>query len=445
MSAARHDQTTRTRLIGCGVRRPPLRLSALDIAPGGVAVPRAAAFAYRVDLERLLDSLRGCLRELPFFCGRLIKTADGWWAVDVNDAGIQYTVVEVDAAMPPYGYRRSMKPDMHRLTEPLAFAPVGRDRPLVGIRVTRFRDGTVVGVTNNHALTDGAGAWLFLDRWSQHFRGQPADGAPTFDRAPLLSPGESRATTGAGPLPERPLSPLGLAGFIARSLLTSRTGATAVFHLPAAALANHKSHLSARLPAGEWISTQDVAMSLMLQAVAAATVQERLQTGTIYDIRKLPELGLAAQYVGNAATARAFVERSSELARDPLTAARTLRRLAATVTGDRMRAELRHDLARITPSNALRHMPPFIRDQFADGLLLNNYSRFPIYRADFGGGPPIWGDYPRLPLHRVITLCPDPTGDGVAVHLTLPRTEMRRLVRPEGAGVGGVVDLRART
>lgn len=433
-------QTAETCLVRCGVRRPAQRLSILDNMSGTVPVARAAAFAYRIDRERLLASLRACLQEFPLMCGRLIESPAGQWSIDGNDAGLRYTVLEVDRAMPAYGYAQPMKPEMHQLAEPIAFRTVNRDQPLVGIRVTRFGNGTVIGLTNTHALWDGMGAWSFLERWSQHFRGQKEAIEPTFDRAPLLFSGQADpASVGAADefIPAQPLSRLRVAGFIVRAVLSPLTGTTTVFHLPAATLAAQKDRLSARLSAGEWISTQDAAMSLVVQAVAAATDHERLQIGGLYDLRRVPELGLYRHYVGNASLTRMFTERAAELAREPLTVARALRRLAATVRGERVRAELQLLQDRVTARNAIRYLPAFIHDQFSNGLILNNYSRFPIYRADFGGGPPVWGDYPRLFLHRMITLCPDPTGDGVAVHLTLPNPELRRFVRPTGRISGG--------
>lgn len=433
------SQLLEKRLVQCGVRLPAQRLSISDMLTGTHPIRRAVAFPYRLDLPRLLTSLRASLRELPIMCGRLRETPDGLWSIDLNDAGLAYTVIEEDRAMPRYGYDHSMKPEMGRLAETLAFSPLNRDQPIVGIRVTRFRDGTVLGLTTTHALMDGSGAWRFLDRWSQHFREKPEPLALTFDRALIHSAlqldGEGARPAEAAPAVS-PMSWLRGGRFILGALLSPLTGATSVFHLPAAALAAHKARLSKRLPAGEWISTQDTAMSLVVQAVAAATTHEQLQCGSIYDIRRLAGLGLSAQYTGNAAASRMFTSRSAELARDPLLVARTLRQLASTLDGGRARAELQQLAARFTPRTAMDFLPGFIGDQFSNGLLLNNYSRFPMYQADFGSGPPIWGDYPHVPMNRVITLCPDPNGDGVAVHLTLPRREMRRFVRPEGAGRG---------
>ena len=419
-----------TRLLRCGIQGPPLRLSVCDLEPGAVTVRRAAAFPYRIDPERLLTSLQSCMQELPLLCGRLRDTAGGWREVVQSDAGLRYTLVDDDRPMPSYGYAHTMKPDLGRLTEPLSLRQVGHDRPIVGVCVTCFRDGTVIGLSNAHALMDGRGAWRLLERWSQHYRGCPDADLPTYDRTPLVVDAAADPSSPAEP----PLTRLGLARFIAQSLLAARTRATALLHLPAALLAARKAELVASLPDGEWLSTQDIVMGHLVQALAAATDQPYLEIGAIYDLRRVPELGLAPGYIGNAATARALREPAAELARTPLHLAGALRRLAATVTAARARADLRARQAHFTPATALRHMPGFIRRQYSDGLLLNNYSQFPIYRVDFGAGPPAWGDYPRLPLGRVITVCPDPRGDGVAVHLTRPRAELRRLRPPAGAG-----------
>lgn len=439
-----NPQATQTSLVKCGERRPAQPLSVLDLMAGVTPVKRAAAFSYRLDAEKLLTSLRACLREFPLFCGRLREPPDGKTVIECNDAGLRYTLIDVDRTMPRYGYAQPLKAEFDQLTEPLVHGPINRDEPIVGIRVTRFLDGTVIGITNSHVLMDGVGAWLFLERWSQHFRAQLPELEVTFERAPLFQ--AAQAAKGETPessltLGRQPVSVLRLGGFIARVLLSKLTGATALFHMSAAMLAAQKSQLSARLPAGEWVSTQDVAMSVMVQAVAAATELEELQVGTIYEVRRVPELGLSPHYIGNAAAGRTFTARSAELAQDPLKVARSMRQMASTVTPQRVRDDLKDMQARITRKNAMRYLPGFLIEQFGNGLMLNNYSRFPIYRADFGSGPPSWGDYPRVPLNRVITLCPDPKGDGVAVHLTLPRAEMRRFVQPQGTEKGIVLEL----
>lgn len=422
-----------TRLIQCGVRLPKTRLSILDIMPGTVPVPCAAAFPYRIDRDRLLVSLRSCLQEFPLKCGRMIESPEGEWLLDGNDAGLRYTVIEADRAMPKFSYAQPMKPQMRQLTETLGYWPVNRDQPIVGIRVTRFLDGTVIGITHTHVLMDGVSSWIFLERWAQHFRGKLADSGLTFDRAPLMFTGKADFATEEAKddqIRAQPASQLRVAELIGRALLAPLTGATRVFHLPGAALTAHKQRLTPHLPKDAWISTQDAAMGMLVQAVAAATRHEELQIGTIYDLRNLSELELSRHFVANAAMSRMFTERSVRLSSEPVTAAHTLRRLASTLSGERVRGELLRMAARVTPRSAVRYMPGFILDQFGNGLLLNNYSRFPIYAVDFGSGPPVWGDYPAPPLNRVINLLPDPNGDGVAVHLTLPRTEMRRFALP---------------
>ena len=121
----------------------------------------------------------------PDSVGRLAAVLAGATAFVGNDAGLRYSVREVDREMPAYGYAQPMKPELRRLTETLGYWPVNRDQPIVGIRVTRFRNGTVIGITHTHVLMDGVSSWIFLERWSQHFRGQLDAVALPFDRTPL--------------------------------------------------------------------------------------------------------------------------------------------------------------------------------------------------------------------------------------------------------------------
>jgi hypothetical protein len=66
---------------------------------------------------------------------------------------------------------------------------------------------------------------------------------------------------------------------------------------------------------------------------------------------------------------------------------------------------------------------------FRHGILINNYSRFPMYSVDFGEGPPAWCDYPAFPLRQLAILNPHRQSDGVVVHLGLERALMKRLLQ----------------
>jgi shikimate O-hydroxycinnamoyltransferase len=409
--------------IRCGIKKPEQKLCHYDVMSGTIIVRRAAAFSYRLDTTQLLDSLHECLKEFPYFCGRL-KQYEDHWSLDGNDAGLSLSIVQHDSAMPAYGYQHTMKKQMRGLCEPLAFSSGNKDKALMGIRITHYKDGTVIGISNSHVLMDGTGAWQFLQRWAEHYRNELKPAHFTQDRSPLLFLDDDIQQATPSPYYSSiRISKLALAAFFARCIASFATGKTTVLHLPAATITNAKQQINDVLPEGQSVSTQDVAMALIIEPLLSSTKQSELIFGTLYNFRHLVELGFSPQYIGNAATAREFILSQNSNAK---TAATTIRRLAGTLLSQHVLADSQYMQSTIAPHEGMRHHPEFMARQFTNGVLLNNYTRFPMYQVDFGGGTAIWADYPDMTLNRCIALLPDPKGDGVAAHVTLPRKELEK-------------------
>ena len=421
MQQTRYDRDQRITM-NCGIRRKSLTLCPCDTMSGTIVVRRAAAFPYRMDTRSLLESLRACLKEFPYFCGRLHQSAESW-SIDGSDAGMPVSIIHHDRDMPAFGYQNSMKKIMHKLCEPLAFNQGNKDKPLVGIRITHYRNGTVIGISNSHVMMDGSGAWQFLQRWADHYRQQALPAQFTQDRRPLIfSEAEASQAVASPYYSATKKSKIDVGIFFARCLATTLTCKTIVMHIPGARLTEEKQKILSCLPKNQWVSTQDAAMALLVKPLLAITRKPNMVFGTIYNFRHLPELGLTPQYIGNAATAREFIMPRHS---DTIAIAATLRQLADTLLPKHVQADLQYMQANIPLDEGLQHHAPFITQQFDDGVILNNYTKFPMYQVDFGHGTAIWADYPEVTLNRSITLLPDPQGDGVAAHITLPRNEMK--------------------
>jgi shikimate O-hydroxycinnamoyltransferase len=106
-----------------------------------------------------------------------------------------------------------------------------------------------------------------------------------------------------------------------------------------------------------------------------------------------------------------------------------LRRRQSAITRDNVLADLGYLEWERRKGTARSLQQSSVRASFRHGILINNYSRFPIYSVDFGKGPPVWCDYPPLPIRQLAIINPHPRGDGIVVHLCLRRRVMRRLLR----------------
>jgi shikimate O-hydroxycinnamoyltransferase len=414
-------------LLTGGVTGASVPLTGVDILTTTTSVRRLIAFDHVLDGGELRAGLKRSLQDFPVLTGRLTQGPDRKPQIALTDRGLLFEVVDLREDMPAFGKTCLMKSRAKQFSVKLSVHPTNRDRPIAGIRVTRFKDGTVIGFSSVHALCDGTSAWMLMNSWSEYVRRGESAIQPDLDRSSLIDLGAE--SDGRSPDPESGFARLGgwgrvkLYGNFAISYLGTQS---VVYHIPEDYLKQKKEEVMPQLREGEWVSIRDVAAALIVESLNQILPGSSGEVTTFYNIRGVEGVPVKDSYFGNAVVGRTWREtRDAEgLAR----IAANLRRRQNAITRDGVLGDLAFLERERQKGRAGSLVQSSVLASFRHGILINNYSRFPIYSVDFGKGAPVWADYPALPMQQLAIINPHPRGDGVVVHLCLKRRSMKRLL-----------------
>ncbi|GMH29578.1 hypothetical protein Nepgr_031421 [Nepenthes gracilis] len=125
---------------------------------------------------KLKESLSLVLEEFYPLAGKLAKDDDGVFKVEYDDGMDGVEVAEAVAAAGDDGETMSVDDliameDMSFSSSLVPFNGVlnleGLHRPLLGVQLTKLRDGVVIGCGFNHAVLDGTSTWHFMSSWAK--------------------------------------------------------------------------------------------------------------------------------------------------------------------------------------------------------------------------------------------------------------------------------------
>ncbi|WP_326756116.1 acyltransferase [Streptomyces hirsutus] len=405
-----------------------VRLTGYDLLTGPWYTPLTFFYRDTLDGAALRDSLARTLRRYPLLAGRLERDADGGLSVVCSDAGVRFTDAACADPMRDYGHGLRAQPVIgDLLREVSAFGVVGKDTPLLKIRLTRMRGGgSVLGVLINHTLADGGSTVAFLESWSREHLGLPWED-PSHDRGALDALGrpsadpvtrEARAFVGAGRI--RHLTTTLRAGINKLATVTTRFGAAELAALKA------EAQRTLQEP-GAWVSTNDALTGHLWQVLGELRNRPAEATewlGLIVGVR--PRLGdaLPASYWGNCVSNSWTSLTAGRLRESSLgSLARDVRRCLESNTEDKIRDEIAF-LDSYRRKGVSRHvMSVRAPDVSTTSVSVNNWSQFPLYRIDLGAGRPFWYEFPDLPVPTV-HIAPTPEEDGSRdVYLCLPESD----------------------
>jgi shikimate O-hydroxycinnamoyltransferase len=402
-------------------RRGSERLSVLDLVPRNVPLSFVHFYEATLDGDALAAALARTLSSFPSLAGRVVPDGDGGHRIDLDADPVSFVVVDDEGPMPRPTAGHGARPHLPGLVDAIpAWRLAACGGPLFRARLTRFRDGSVLGVSLSHALTDMHGYCLLMQHWAAQARGDDAP-APVHDRSLV----ERQLGTAAGGVGEHfvRLSRVGRVRNIARLVAGSATSASRTVHIGAAQLLALKQEALAGAPPGAHLSSADALSAHLWQRYGGLRRLDADATSTltrIVDLRRLDAADLPDAYFGNATLAVPASLSHGDVMHGP-PARRALAVRAATGRLDRPR------LAAVTGFLAERRRhrdfaAVFPRmDLGGNDFWINDWSRFPVYDLDFGGGRPIGFDLPRVPLPWFAVVAPSPAG-GVDVHLSMPRS-----------------------
>ena len=332
------------------------------------------------------------------------------------------------------------------------------DVPLCAIKITTFTGGggggTAIGLLLQHAVGDADTQMCFMRNWARAYAGQPPETPPVHDRMLICR----LAPAGDGPIddppceahleviePGAPPAPPPFAGVMSRI----SGPCSCIVPLPKALLAAWKATAIDALPAGAFVSTDDVATAAVWQALCAMRCAQLDLPTTATDaadgggdalstccsravnVRARTEPPLGAGYCANGV--------SQVWTSMPVTELLVASRAHVALT-------LRRDLQAFTPAAVASRAQWLAKHQHGGARTAMRFDAqaltfvvsswgFDWEGATFGApsAPPVAYDHGAL-VPLVAVFVPRPRGDGLSVYASGPQASLEqfaRLLRPE--------------
>ncbi|KAJ2452194.1 hypothetical protein GGF42_004083 [Coemansia sp. RSA 2424] len=465
-------------------------LATLDMVPSFVYI--AYYFHYGnhandphfMPTELLRESFYLTLLDFPLFIGRLEADGSGhaWVVVDKDNLNIPEFLESQSSVH--FDDLQSAKFSWDALPEAVAtvsaITTVGTDGVIkpANIHVVRLRDnsGIVLHIGVAHYLVDGAAYSEFVCRWADVCRrlssGASSAELPSFQASFSRStisdhlPDDRRALDD----PTREL--ITTTGLFARWLawISPKTRSTIldaalsldsieghVFHISASKLASLHASIQEYITTGERISDNDVITALLSMVVAQSEAEckqdaaatrgylsslasylfpsmyaqnSEFVTQVVVDIRPRLKGLSAARYIGNAVFTRCLASPMESLtsgidAQSLALVAQNVRKLVNGVDAQYIGQYI--DTLHKDPSC---FMCPIAYALTKTTMLVSNQSRFPLYKADFGSGAPVWVSPIRTLFATFSSILPaPPSAGGYVVYASMTTQATAKLLQ----------------
>lgn len=412
-----------------GVTHEPQYLTGLDLFQTHTGITFTLVYEQGLDSQAMQRSLQTTLAAYPSLTGRIKRDTQGYAYIDGNDQGMSFKVRTHPGAMPAYGIDRMVWTDLSLYRR--RFFPwqvVNKDQALLNIEIHHFEQGgALLTFTAAHSVCDGASCWIFMMDWLRTHHGHTIT-PPALDRNALINFSQvhvaacHEAQAGLQILSK----PKMLKGFarLAWQHLTALDWVS--FRIPGEQLARWKQEALATWGEDQAPGTQDLVLAQCLKRMSPhmrSHAQRHL--GFVTDLRFRRGVGVPRKYVGNALGRDMISLDAATIAANPAPA------LAAHLTTPLDHTPLPDMLGalgvmeRHRQQRSIHTLSSVAGWHTVDaGLIINNSAHIPVYKMDFGSGPPSWHEYERSPYRRVL-LTPSAVRDGgLDIHLSAPRHEL---------------------
>ncbi len=419
-------------LIKSGATCTPQYLTGMDLLMGHFGITCALVYPSGLDADAMAHSLKMVLHYYPVFTSRYRRDKQGLVMIDGQDAGLSWTVKHHTVSMPAWCQAQPIGKRMRQYCARMPpWSLVDRNHAPMAIQLHVFAcGGCLLTVTASHSLCDGNAFWAFMMDWARCHGGH-AIVPPAIDRNDLIA--RSSQYT-AAPSPQTWLlrdcslaSQCRLYAGLAWQHLTMFGEHRMTFSGELLSAWQRQAALS--LPDAAPFSAHELVVAWVLRALSdrMPPQQERI-VGLVLDLRIRMGLGIPRKYVGNALGRDLMALAADDLAHDNL----------AQVA---VRCRIPYDRIALTEQQAYlglleqyrqkrtigRLFTEIVARSLDTGVLVNNCAHFPVYKIDFGSGPPSWQERESAPFRRIV-LSPSAQRDGgLDMHITAKRHELATL------------------
>ncbi|KAJ3677203.1 hypothetical protein LUZ60_002927 [Juncus effusus] len=349
-------------------------------------------------VETLISSLAKTLVSFYPLAGRLGVDSYGRIEINCNGEGALLVVARSDSMLDDFN-DFAPSTEMRNMFVPPAGSP---DPPciLLMLQVTYFKCGGVaIGTAMHHTVTDGRGAFHFIETWSSITRGEPNYSPPPFlDRTLLLARPDPTILFNH---PE----------YKSNSKTLAHSGSSTSYI--SSIIRISKKHINAlKLQCsgtlGDRVSAFRAIVALVWQCVCVARkldsgIETRLYT--MIDMRSRMNPPLPVTYFGNAVIRTSVSASVDDVILNPISCvAKTIR--GATNQGNEYTKSLIDYLETTNLSNLPRSGLPY------SDLRVISWLGMPIYETDFGWGKPTFVGPALMYYSGFVYLMNSPEKDG---------------------------------
>lgn len=289
------------------IDRPALTpLSVLDLLTGHVNTGGMYFFRRTPDIPKLKSSLAKTLDSHRHFGGSLVQN-DGKFYLCSDNTGVFFSVVQSESRCPEFHAPHSIADRRNLLDADISCQElINTGVPLNSFKLILFRDGSsALGISTTHSVADGASVSNFMRCWSMLYCGLTPPAVKLHSRDII-----DNLALGDGYKPSAKLTIVPPLNFdVGKKIVERKPSCGAVdVYIPASALTQAVQRC--RSSGASTLSSSDVIHAMAWQAFARSTSFCGMETAklfTIFDIRRVEELGIPSNYDGNA-----LLERSAK-------------------------------------------------------------------------------------------------------------------------------------
>lgn len=156
-----------------------LRGSCIDIACRPLVINQFWMYKGHMDTDRIKDSLTGILEMYPSLAGRMSGDR-----IICNGAGVLFEYSSFPETSSRDISRMEIPGERYGATFDVKAAMAGKS-PLMSVKVSRIKDGTLLNVKCSHFCADGDAFYTMVRNWASETRGETAVRRPIYDQDAL--------------------------------------------------------------------------------------------------------------------------------------------------------------------------------------------------------------------------------------------------------------------